>query len=324
MNTLINHIATAQNNSHNQRGESHFIEANTQKVGLEHLTKDCIVPVFSKDNETTISHHEFINSVEHVVKDIFHGEEILKPNIRVSHVIKGRVPSAIGKPVKELMEHEKTIYYERCAFIVEVPSIQREIGDNLLSLTVGGVRAYNQENLYSKKSMEKFKIFIGFKNLVCTNLCISTDGFSNELRASSQEELNEKVMELINGYKMESHLNNLNQLQNHYLDEYQFAHFTGRLRMYPFLAKEVKESIYPCKLNDGQVSKVVRDYYECPNFGREPDGSINIWKLYNLFTEANKSSYIDNSFERNVNAFELMQNIGLSMEIGEENWYLYK
>jgi len=324
MNTLINHIATAQNNSHNQRGESHFIEANTQKVGLEHLTKDCIVPVFSKDNETTISHHEFINSVEHVVKDIFHGEEILKPNIRVSHVIKGRVPSAIGKPVKELMGHEKTIYYERCAFIVEVPSIQREIGDNLLSLTVGGVRAYNQENLYSKKSMEKFKVFIGFKNLVCTNLCISTDGFSNELRVSSQDELKEKVMELINGYNLENHLNKLNQLQNHYLDENQFAHFTGRLRMYPFLDKEEKETIYPSKLNDGQITKVVRDYYECQNFGREPDGTLNLWKLYNLFTEANKSSYIDNSFERNVNAFELMQNIGLSMEMGEKNWYLHK
>ena len=325
MNSLVNnnHVATAQNRQ-NQRVESHFIEANTQKVGLEHLTKDCIVPVFSKDNETTISHHEFINSVEHVVKDIFHGEEILKPNIRVSHVIKGRIPSAIGKPVQELMEDEKTIYYERCAFILEVPSIQREIGDNLLSLTVGGVRAYNQENLYSKKSMEKFKAFIGFKNLVCTNLCISTDGFSNELRASSQDELKEKMADLINGYNLENHLNDLDQLQSHYLDEHQFAHFTGRLRMYPFLDKEIKETIYPSKLNDGQVTKVVRGYYECLNFGREPGGSINLWNLYNLFTEANKSSYIDNSFERNVNAFELMQNIGLSIEIGEKNWYLHK
>lgn len=38
-----------------------FIEANTQEVSLEHLKKDCIIPVFSKDNESTISHYQFIN-----------------------------------------------------------------------------------------------------------------------------------------------------------------------------------------------------------------------------------------------------------------------
>ena len=34
--------------------------------------------------------------------------------------------------------------------------------------------------LYSKKTVEKFKVFIGFKNLVCCNLCVSTDGFKSE------------------------------------------------------------------------------------------------------------------------------------------------
>ncbi len=28
----------------------------------------------------------------------------------------------------------------------------------------------------SERNLEKFKVFIGFKNLVCTNLCISSDG----------------------------------------------------------------------------------------------------------------------------------------------------
>ena len=45
----------------------------------------------------------------------------MMPSIRVSHQIKGRVPSAIGKPVKELKENEKTIYYERMAFLIEIP-----------------------------------------------------------------------------------------------------------------------------------------------------------------------------------------------------------
>ena len=37
---------------------SSFIEANTETVTLEHLKEKCIIPVFSKDNETTISHYE--------------------------------------------------------------------------------------------------------------------------------------------------------------------------------------------------------------------------------------------------------------------------
>ncbi|GEM_PF-6677704 len=46
---------------------------------------------------------------------------------------------------------------------------QRKTADGkaFYSLIVqGGVRAYNLENLYSKGSLERFKIFIGFKNHV--------------------------------------------------------------------------------------------------------------------------------------------------------------
>ena len=66
-----------------------------------------------------------------------------------------------------LLEEEKTIYYERMMFCFEIPTIFETIDGSRLNLTIGGVRAYNHENLYSKKSMEKFKVFIGFKNLVC-------------------------------------------------------------------------------------------------------------------------------------------------------------
>ena len=119
-----------------------------------------------------------------MVKELFPDTEPKLPEIRVSHVIKGRIPSAIGKPAKELKDFEKTIYYERCAFMIEIPQIKEVVNGNELTLSIGGVRAYNQENLYSRKSLEKFKLFIGFKNLVCTNMCVSTDGFSNQIRIS--------------------------------------------------------------------------------------------------------------------------------------------
>ena len=74
------------------------------------------------------------------------------------------------------------------AFIIRIPGICDTINGNELSLTIGGVRAYNQENLYNKKGVEKFKFFIGFQNLVCCNMCVSSDGFVSEMRVTSFQE----------------------------------------------------------------------------------------------------------------------------------------
>jgi hypothetical protein len=149
-----------------ETSESHFMSPNTVPVSIEELSRKHTIPVFAKDNESTISHQEFIETIVYVVDQIFSGETILKPAARVSHPIKGRIPSAVGKPAKELQEHEKTLYYERMAFAVEIPSVNDNIAGNSLNLTVGGVRAYNLTNLHSRKSEEHFKLFIGFQNKV--------------------------------------------------------------------------------------------------------------------------------------------------------------
>ncbi|MEN8202476.1 MAG: DUF3871 family protein, partial [Bacteroidota bacterium] len=75
------------------------------------------------------------------------------------------------------------------AFLIEVPSIKDSAGGNDLSLTIGGVRSYSETNLYSKKTIEKFKVFIGHRNSVCTKLCISTDGFIGEMKVTSLSEI---------------------------------------------------------------------------------------------------------------------------------------
>jgi hypothetical protein len=61
------------------------------------------------------------------------------------------VPEAKDKAAKDLLEHEKTLYYERMAFIIEIPSIADDIDGNRLSLTIGGVKAYNLDNLCKSK-----------------------------------------------------------------------------------------------------------------------------------------------------------------------------
>ena len=124
-----------------------FIEANTTEVELAHLKTECIIPVFSKDNKRTIAHQEFIDIAQDCASKVFPYDRLDAPEVRVSHQIKGRVPSAIYKSVKELLEHEKTTYYERMAFIIRIPSVVETINGNNISLTIGGVRSYNMENL---------------------------------------------------------------------------------------------------------------------------------------------------------------------------------
>ena len=125
----------------------HFLEANTLEVTMQHLKEDCITPVFAKDNELTIPHPAFIDTVYDAANAFFSGESIDKPDIRVSHIIKGRIPEAIHKPANQLLESDKTIYYERCAFIIQIPTIYETVNGNKLTLTIGGVRAYNHTNL---------------------------------------------------------------------------------------------------------------------------------------------------------------------------------
>ncbi|MCM8569543.1 DUF3871 family protein [Gramella jeungdoensis] len=302
---------------------TNFIKANTDKVSLSHLEKDCIIPVFAKDNEQTIAHQEFINSALEVVSKHFPNENIDNPEVRVSHMIKGRTPDAIHIPTKDLLPYQKTIYYERMAFSCLIPGITRKIGDHEIALCFGGVRAYNNENLYSKKSLEKFKFFIGFQNLVCCNLCISSDGFAGELKSSSYKELSQKISEVVSQFDMENQYQELSDMRNYYLTESQFAQMLGKMRLYHFLSKKEKANIPKLDLTDNHFSTVAKDYYKDSSFCRDENGDINLWRVYNLFTGANKSSYIDTFLDRGVNAFEIAQ--GLSKAISgnsDYRWFL--
>lgn len=298
-----------------------FIEANTEQVTLNHLKRECIIPVYS-DNESTISHAQFIGATDDVVESNFSGHRILQPNIRISHTIKGRVPSAIGKPVKELRPDEKTIYYQRCAFMIEVPEITEIVNNNKLSLAIGGVRAMNEENLYSKRNLEKFKVFIGYKNLVCCNLAISTDGLNVEIRVSSVAELKDKINELIQSFDNDRFLGNMERMSKFSLDELQFAHTIGKMKLYQHLNKAEKVDKLTLLMNDNQIGTVVKNYYEDPNFSRNENGEINLWEFYNLMTDANKSSYIHNNLERNANAFDFVSGLADSKQNQTANWFL--
>ncbi len=304
--------------------KSPFIEANTEEVSLFHLKEKCVIPVFTKDNEITLSHQEFIETALSAISKVFPNENLDTPEIRVSHQIKGRTPDALHIAAKDLEEHQRTSYFERMAFIIRIPGITETINGNKLSLTVGGVRSYNLENLYNKKTYEKFKFFIGFQNMVCCNLCVSTDGFQSEIRAMSFLDLEDKMFQVIQGYNANQHLSSMKNLLDNSLSESQFAQIIGKARLYNYLPKKEKALIPELLLNDGHISTVAKDYYQDESFCRNANGDVSMWEFYNLLTGSNKTSYVDTFLERGVNAFSFSDGISKALSNSSTNyaWFL--
>ena len=300
----------------------HFIEANTQEVTINHLVNDCITPVFSKDNELTINHARFIGTIQDAANDFFRGETVDDAAIRVSHVVKGRIPEAVHKPANQLLESDKTIYYERAAFSIDVPSIWQDVNGNRLNLSIVGVRAYNLQNLYSKKVPELFKLAIGFKNQVCCNMSIFTDGYMDELRVSNTTELYRAALELFNNFNPAKQLHLMQQLGNTSMNEHQFATFLGKSRLYQCLSTNAQKHLPRLLLTDTQVNLVAKSYIKDENFGGT-GGELNMWKFYNLLTGANKSSYIDSFLDRSLNASEIALGINAALHGDEQyKWFI--
>ncbi|MBE6275638.1 MAG: DUF3871 family protein [Bacteroides sp.] len=300
----------------------HFIEANTQEVTINHLMNDCITPVFSKDNELTINHAQFIGTIQDAANDFFRGETVDDAAIRVSHVVKGRIPEAVHKPANQLLESDKTIYYERAAFSIDVPSIWQDVNGNRLNLSIVGVRAYNLQNLYSKKVPELFKLAIGFKNQVCCNMCIFTDGYREDLRVSSTIELYKAALELFNNFNTAKQLHLMQQLGNTSMTEHQFCQILGKMRLYQCLPTGVQKHLPRMLLTDTQINSVAKAYINDSNFGGE-SGELNMWRFYNLLTGANKSSYIDSFLDRSLNASEIAMGINSALHGAEQyKWFI--
>lgn len=303
--------------------DKNFIQANTSVISLEELKNRCTVPCYSKDLEPTISHSEFIEAVMFAANGYFRNENILQPAVRVSHEIRGRVPEALNKPVALLRPEDQTLYYQRLALSIEIPSIREIVNGNDLNLSIVGVRSYSLDSLNGKKKEEAFSVAIGFINKVCTNLCLWSDGFKAEIKARSVTEIVQEAYSLFSEFRPEQQLRAMGELEDYFLTERQVAILIGRSRLYQFLPVIEKKKIpQPMPLNDSQISQIARDYYSDKSFCRNADGNISMWKLMNLFTGANRSSYIDTFLNRSVGASGFVTGLQNALKEGSSHWFL--
>ena len=131
-----------------------------------------------------------------------------------------------------------------------------------------------------------------------------------------------EVYQLLAEFKTDRQLNQLHQLGDYSLSEKQFAQLLGRSKMYQYLPLKQKKEITPVPINESQISTIAREYYQDHAFKRQADGSIDLWRLYNLFTGANKTSYIDTFLDRGVGCLDFVQSIANQLESGGNSWYI--
>ena len=307
-------------------GDNHpnFIESNTQAITLEELTTKNIIPTFC-DNTLTISHQNFIGSVIGVAKKVF--GELTTPELRVSHPIIGRVPSAQHKKASELRDDEKTTFYQRMAFCAHVKNLTRTINGETVHLCIGGVRAYNEDKLYNRQSTMRFKIFVGWQVRVCSNLMLTCDGNSGTIDCMTEADIMQKSLELFNGFNphKEDTLRLLENLSSTTISEEQFCQIIGRMRLYQFLPLAEQKQLPPLTIGDQAVNAMVKNYISNPNFGKKEGEEFTAWNLMQLANEAVKQSYIDKWLDRNQNCTDF--SIGIQKALNGEDtegysWFL--
>lgn len=296
-----------------------FLEANTDSITLEELANKCVVPTWA-NQELTVAHQDFISCVHEAANSFYAGEKVNTPEIRVSHIVRGRIPSALGKKASELLECEKTQFYQRLAFAFTVPTIFETIRGQKLELCCGGVRNYSDLNLYrSSKGLEKFSVFIGWRMKICSNQILTGEGVRFNMEVTNINELYRNVLELFNSFNAAKEIHLMQTLSDTYLSETQFAQVVGRMRMYQALSPARQKAIPRLLITDSQINSVCRDYYTNEVFGVK-DNAISLFDFHNLLTQANKSSYIDNYLQRGVNATEV--SVGLNNVLqGLDNKY---
>ena len=301
-----------------------FIEANSMGITIDALRTN-LVPTFA-DSSLTIAHQNAIASVYSAAEAVY--GELTLPEVRVSHAINGRVASALHKPAKDLTDEEKTIFYQRLAFVAHVKSLTRIVAGQPVELTIGMCRAYNEDKLYSRKSPEKFKIFVGWKVRVCSNLCLTCNGNSGTVECLTEADIYQKAYQLFRRFdpEKEDTLQLIENLHNTRVSESQFCYIIGRLRLYQALPTEVQKTLPTIEIGDQAVNAAVRGFVSNPNFGlKEGEGSITTFEMLQLFNEAIKQTYIDKWLDRNQNCTDFLLGIQralLGTDTEGYSWFL--
>ena len=313
-------VIVPEGNREEAENHPHFIEANTSGITLKELTEKNIIPTFG-DNSLTISHQNFIGAVTQAAGEVF--GELTPVECRVSHPIIGRIPSAQHKKASELTGEEKTVFYQRLAWVCHMSNLVRTINGQPTHLCIGGVRAYNEDKLYNKRSPMKFKIFVGWQVRVCSNLMLTCDGFTGSVECMTEADILQKSMELFSAA----------QGRDTFAPGRSEGDSSHRGTVLQTRGKAETVSV-PSRIRAKKITLPAnrRSSRKCDGKGlcfqsrfRKEGEEFTCWNLLQLATEAVKSAYINCWLERNQNCTDFavgIQNAVRSNDTEGYGWFL--
>lgn len=300
-----------------------FIEGPSNEITMDDLTNRNIIPTFS-DNTLTISHQKFIETSRKAAEVIFGNDNVIPAECRVSHPIIGRVPSAQHKKANELTDDEKTIFYQRLAWIANITNRGTSMNGQPVSLTIGGTRSYHEDKLYTRQNPQHFRLFIGFRVRVCSNMMLTCDGVSENLLCMTEADIFQHAIRLFQHFNevKEATLYDLEALNHTWLSQEQFCKILGRLRLFQALPSARQKQLPQILLGDSVVNAATKEYIKNPDFGMgDSNGSITCWQLLNLLNEAVKSSYSDLWIDRNRNCTDFSIGIANALNGNDSQGY---
>jgi hypothetical protein len=150
-------------------------------------------------------------------------------------------------------------------------------------------------------------------------MCVATDGLAGEMRVTNTQELTAKITELIVSYNARRHLERMRALLDTSMSESQFAQMVGKARLYQFLPPAQRKQLPEFEFTDCQLNVIARAYYNDTVFACDRQREIDLWRVFNLFTGANKSSYIDSFLARSRNASVFTEGVAKAL-IGEPEY----
>lgn len=292
-----------------------FIEANTSAVTWKDITEDSILPSYA-DGEIVVPHSHFIQAVVMAAHDALPNDTFGPLEMRASHLTQGRIPSAIYKKTSELLESDKTKYWERICFCVQVKSRQTNILGEPATLTFGGCRSLQECNFHSRKTSELFQCYISYRARICSNLMISLqDGLKDRIEASGPAEIYAAAYQLFSQFNAEENLRSLDGLGRTSITVEQFTHLIGKLRYYNCLSTAAKKELpFQIELGDSQVYAATRNFVNS-HFGINGRDSLDLFNTLNCFNQSVKTnSYLHNFLSKNANCTTLIQGIQRSIE----------
>ena len=170
---------------------------------------------------------------------------------------------------------------------------------------------------------QKFNIAVGFLNLTCTNQCLSTDGYKEEIKATSSRGLYQFTLDLFGQYNVAKHIHLMQSLGDTMLSEKQFCQILGRMRLYNYLPQHQQRMLPRLLITDSQINNVAKQYIHDENF-TGTNSELSMWKFYNLITGANKKSYLDSFLGRSVIATEISLGMTEALNHRDEaySWFI--